>query len=410
MQMTRKPVLIINAAGHDFMSHGSRSFVPFDEIEPYLLTTPYHGVDDLDPDQYPNVAVCELREPEELLAAARWMIRENGIGAITAPHEKYLVLAAQLRTEFGMPGLQHENAILFRDKVKMKEALAAADVRIPEFTFLDDIDQLSRQDWSTGSKIIKSRFGVGGQHVYHVDSLEAARVVWKAVDPGPGQFEIEEFIDGVMYHVDSLVADGKTIFTTASRYLAKPADFALGGMFGSVTVRNGALLDRIIDFNSRALTILGMTQGATHLELFHQPNNELVFCEVAARPGGAGIDRALDLCFDINMVEGAIRLESGLDVRLPPAAFERVAGPVWGFVGTYLTGNGAQAPIAPELYDSLGIAEYQPGPAHQLWPPGPSPRHCSDFEHRYIMQAPDQASFERQYQALGELSARTRAA
>jgi hypothetical protein len=389
--VTRKRVWIFNAAKHSFMSNGAQSFVP------------YGGVDGLNPEEYPHVAVCNFHEPDEILAAARWMISEHDITAIVAPHEKYLMLAAQLRTEFDLPGLQRENAILFRDKLKMKQALQAAGVRVPEFAILDSIQDLEGQDWSTGSKIIKSRFGVGGADVYHVDRLETARDAWRTAGPGAGQFEIEEFIHGPMYHVDAVIVHDKVIFTSASRYLAKPADFSPGGIFGSVGLRQGELLERIIEFNARALAALGMDLGVTHLELFHTPEDELVFCEVAARPGGAGVDRAIDLCFGINMIEAAIRLESGLDLRIPERAFDRVGGPVWGFVGTYPMGEERRPAIAPEYHAALGIVEYQQGQA------GPRPRHCSDFDHRYIVKAADESAFERQYQALLDASANTTA-
>ncbi|MFE7576924.1 acetyl-CoA carboxylase biotin carboxylase subunit family protein [Streptomyces sp. NPDC057521] len=396
--MSRKPVLVINAAKHGFMFEEGRTLLPFDSVEPYLLTHPYGGADQLDPQQYPHVAVCNFHKNEEILAAARWMISEYGITAIVAPHEKYLVLAAQLRTEFGLPGLQYESAVLFRDKIKMKQAVQAAGLRIPAFWSLDRVEDLDALDWSRGSKIIKSRFGVGGSDVYHVDTLEAAREAWQTAGPDAGQFEVEEFIHGTMYHVDAIVSQGEVVFTSASRYLAKPGDFTPGGIFGSVNIRSGDLFERICDFNSRAVTALGMEGGVTHLELFHTPEDELVFCEVAARPGGAGIDRAIDQCFGVNIVEAAVRLEAGLQMPIPSHAADRVKGPVWGFIGIYPDGPEPGPAIELEQRSSMGIAEYLPGGAKN------APRHCSDFTHRYIVGAADETAFDERYRALAEAS------
>src|SRR5439155_95047 len=82
-----------------------------------------------------------------------------------------------------------------------------------------------------------------------------------ALDPGPGEYEIEDFIDGVMYHCDAVIQDGEVLFAGVGEYHARPGDYHPGGMAGSLIVSSGPLHDRIVDFNRRVVAALGIISG-----------------------------------------------------------------------------------------------------------------------------------------------------
>src|SRR5690606_13636250 len=48
-------------------------------------------------------------------------------------HEVNVLLAAKLRDQFGIPGMNFDTALLFRDKILMKQRLIGSNVRVPIF-------------------------------------------------------------------------------------------------------------------------------------------------------------------------------------------------------------------------------------------------------------------------------------
>lgn len=57
----------------------------------------------------------------------------------------------------------------------------------------------------------------------------------------------------------------------------------------SVSVDHPDLVERTQGFTSTVLAALGLTDRVFHLEAFRTPDGRLVFLDVGARPGGAGI-------------------------------------------------------------------------------------------------------------------------
>lgn len=392
----RQPTLIINRQPHLWLYQGERCLLPLTEIEPHLVTHAGDGVEGLDPRSFPHTHVCRLDVDDQWLITCEWVIRTQGIRRIVAPNERFLLLAAELRNRFGIPGISLETATLFRDKVAMKTAAQAAGVAVPEFAPLDYSAQLDDLDWEQGPRIIKRRNMIGSMDVHTVATLDDARHLWHKLDASPSRYEVESFIRGAMYHCDSVVVDSRIIFASASRYLTRPGDFLLSSMGGSMIILNGDLRSRLLEFNARAIGGLGLRDGVTHLEAFHTPDDEIIFCEVAARPGGAAIDRINDHCYGINLIECAVRIEAGLDIPQPAAT--QVPNKVWGCAGFYPGDDSPAAAISAQQLSAVGIVESQHNP-HAGDEQG-RPRHSSDYADLYVLSAPSEAAFAAQVAAL----------
>jgi hypothetical protein len=262
-------------------------------------------------------------------------------------------------------------------------------VTVPDFVCLDTAEDLDRVDWSQGPKVLKRRNFVGGMDVHILRSADRAQEVWRA-QGRPGLYELESFVAGEMFHCDSVVDAGRVVFSSVSRYLARPGDFAPGGLSGSVIVRSGDLRQRILDVNGKVLGRLGLDSGVTHLEVFHSPADEIVFCEIAARPGGGGIERMNERAYGVNFIEYAIALESGLPIPDPPGARDDLT---WGRVGMY-PGGASDRGIGSSDFARFGIVE------HQHHPSATGPRHCTDYRDQYIVRAPDEAAFADRVEAM----------
>ncbi|MET8233418.1 hypothetical protein ABZS77_22390 [Micromonospora sp. NPDC005298] len=398
----RKPLLIISRDPHHTLFDGTRCLLPLADVEPHLVTNPWltEGVDSGD---FRHTTVCDFVDDDRVEQTCGWIVGANGIRGIVALHEKMVIMAARLRTTHRLPGLQLDTALLFRDKVRMKRAVHAHGVTVPDFRALDDDGDLAAVDWSRGRQIIKPRRGVGSNQTYVVDSLAAAREVWRRIGAPAGEYEIEEFVDGDMFHCDGIVRDGRVLHLSVGQYHARPGNVAPGAVAGSFLLPDGPVAQRIAEMHGRVVDALGLRSGVTHLEVFHTPEGRLVFCEIAARPGGGGIDRMVLRRHGVHLREAAIRIEADL----PPApAHPQASGSdhaVWGRVGIYPHGRAPTEFTARECGE-LGVAEYEYRPSA-----GGSdhlPRHSTDYTHRFILSGDSPADFMARVDHLRAVAAR----
>jgi biotin carboxylase len=116
-------------------------------------------------------------------------------------------------------------------------------------------------------------------------------------------FLLEKFVPGDVFHVDSVVWDGEVVFAAAHRYGLPPmAVYHGGGVFASSTVAHGSELEAaLLAPTGRSSPQWGWQRGVTHAEFIRaEAGGQLYFLEIAARVGGAGIDRLVEHASNIN--------------------------------------------------------------------------------------------------------------
>lgn len=397
----KEQALFINFHPYPYFTRHGRSLLPTAEADIRLITRnrAFGGVQGVDAKDFTQVTVVDARYEAQWRAACDWTLDTQPVTRVMAVHERAVLFAAELRSRYGLPGTDFETAERFRDKVLMKQAVAAAQAApVPDFSPLDRLDDLDDLDWTTGRWVIKSRWGLGASEVHVVDSLDAARQVCRTLDLSGSQYEIERFVEGDIYHCDAIVQDGAVRFANVGRYTADPAGYGPGTSFGTVTVLGGTLYDRIQALSAQVLRALGLQEGVTHLELFHTPDDELVFCEVAARPPGGIIPPVIEWQFGINMVEVSLRQQAGLPTHVPSTQTATAqADGVCGFVAFYPE-TGVRRGLAPELHTALGVVEHLHSGTDGDGRGGV--RHSTDFLDSYVVRAPDEPTLLRRLQDI----------
>jgi hypothetical protein len=107
-------------------------------------------------------------------------------------------------------------------------------------------------------------------------------------------------------HCDGYVEDGVVRYARVSRYLRPVLEYA-GAVFGSHTLPHGdPVAEAVQDLHARAISALGLTHGTTHLEVLDVAG-DLYVGEIAARPGGGGIRRMLQLRDRFDSREAMVR-------------------------------------------------------------------------------------------------------
>ena len=253
-------------------------------------------------------------------ARALELARRHGVRRIVATQERDLERAAQLRDILGLPGQRLESATAFRDKVEMKRLVREAGLPVAPHAEVecaaDLIDFAGRFGFPL---VLKPRNGGGSIGLRIIPGPEEfeAMLAGDTLTPDDAQPNLiaEAFVPGPMCHVDGLVVDGRMAVAWASQYLYALASYRTdrGGRRDVTLDRDDPLGRRLIAFTERVIQALpGPGAFAFHAEVFYTPDDELVLCEIACRPGGASIRDIGRTLFGVDLAELAVRAQAGL--------------------------------------------------------------------------------------------------
>lgn len=266
------------------------------------------------------VQIGDVNDFAALRDAVRQVAEEVGpVDRLVAVSEFTLGIAAEVREALDIPGPRPADVAVYRDKLRMKEVVAEAGVRVPRFASCADHGAAVEFARSTGFPLIlKPVGGAASIGIHRVEDEAALTVLLDQVDTA--DHELEEFIDGAIYHVDGFAdQDARIPFMAVSRYINDCLSFeAAGEPLGSVVVQASPLRERVEEFARRCVSALGMTSMPFHLELFLTPGGELVFLEVAGRIGGAEVPYLTEKLFGINLFRAWLDAVCEGGATLPP--------------------------------------------------------------------------------------------
>ena len=222
--------------------------------------------------------------------------------------EPGVVLAARLREALDLPGMRPEQALCFRDKERMKQALDRAGIRTPRHARATSEHECRAAAECLGFPlVIKPIAGAGSADTHRVDGRDELERAIEAVRH-VAELSVEEFIDGEEHTFDTICAQGRILYHNVSWYRPRPL---IGRSLEWVSPQTVALRDpdraelacgRRMGRN--VLDALGFEEGFTHMEWFLKPDGEAVFGEIAARPPGALSVDIMNYASDIDTYVG----------------------------------------------------------------------------------------------------------
>ncbi|TAK77705.1 MAG: ATP-grasp domain-containing protein [Gammaproteobacteria bacterium] len=246
---------------------------------------------------------------------------------IVCSDEFNLLNAGRLRREYGLAGHTDEELLLYRDKIKMKERLIQNGIRVPRFRLLQKRDAYKKIREEIGSVfIIKPLDSCGSHGIYPIHNEND--FVQFGIKSGnySGSFEVEEFIQGDLYHVDSLVKSNVIEFICANEYTCPNHDFTKGKVLGSIPLEeNHPLCDRLIIFARKCLKTLGANNLVNHTELFVTKDNEIIFLEISARPPGGLLNLTHNINFGVNLMNEDFFMQSGIHLDIESDKYNKYA-------------------------------------------------------------------------------------
>ena len=222
--------------------------------------------------------------------------------------EPGVILAAKIRERLRIPGQDVEQAILFRDKDAMKQAVAAAGIRVPKHRRATNAGQCQRAADEIGFPIIiKPIAGAGSADTFRVNSRQELDSALMRVGKDR-EVNIEEFIEADEYTWDTICIDGKIQYLNICFYRPRPLPARQNEWISPQTV---ALRDleqpHLAGANAMGpavLKALGFQTGFTHMEWYRTASGETIFGEIAARPPGARTVDIMNSAGDTDLYAG----------------------------------------------------------------------------------------------------------
>jgi hypothetical protein len=262
---------------------------------------------------------------EHVIQGLAYKMRQIKIDVFISLDDFDVENTAMLREHFRIPGLGQTTARYFRDKLAMRRKAVDKGISVPAFTSLFHDEEINKYLESTPAPwILKPR---GQASATGMKKLYSAAEAWEAIHglaDERDRFLIEKFAPGDVYHVDSLIFNGKVIFAKTSKYLDTPFEVAHGGgIFQSVTIPSGSADDKaLLKMNAQIMKGFGMKHSASHTEFIKDKNSgQLYFLETSARVGGANIAELVEAASGINLWREWARLEIasrlGKEYKLP---------------------------------------------------------------------------------------------
>jgi biotin carboxylase len=258
------------------------------------------GLGDQSADALPSIArdalahyvhVGSLAADDHVAATVRDLARHARIDQVECLWEPYMVLAARLREELGLPGLTVAQTVPFRDKERMKQLLDAAGLRTPWHTEARTVADV----WAAAERvgyplIVKPIDGAGSADTYRAGSAAELDAILPMIRHVP-QVSVEEFIEAEEFTYDTICAGGQILFENICQYHPRPLLTKMHEWISPVTLALRDLgepgLQGGRELGASVISALGFRDGFTHMEWYRKADGEVVFGEIGARPPGA---------------------------------------------------------------------------------------------------------------------------
>ncbi len=262
---------------------------------------------------------------EHLYLGVSNLMKNHKIDSIVALDDFDVEKATYLRENLRIDGMGQTTGRYFRDKLAMRMRAKSCGISNPNFCSLfNDHDINTFADTIPAPWVLKPRSEASASGIIKVHNKED---LWLHINEmGNNRFKylVEQFRPGDVYHCDSLILDGKIIFSITSKYLATPMEISQGGgIFRSANIEYNSDDDKAIKkCNEQVIKGFGLKHGAAHSEYIKcKEDGKIYFLETSSRVGGAHLAEMVAAASDINLwsewatIENA--LVKGLEYKLP---------------------------------------------------------------------------------------------
>jgi biotin carboxylase len=244
-------------------------------------------------------------DDNELMNSVSYVARKEKIDAIVALDDYDLEAAGLLRDHLQLRGFGETVTRNFRDKLAMRRRAWDEGVLAPDYVHLVNEDSVRAfTERVPVPYIVKPRGEASAIGVKKVNSIEELWKIYEELGDRRSNHLVEQFLPGDIFHVDSLMYDGKIVFACVSKYGKPPFEVMHGGgIFTTRNVEQGTKDEKdALKSNENVLKAMGLRFGASHTEFIKaHSDGKMYFMETAARVGGANIVEMVEAATGVNL-------------------------------------------------------------------------------------------------------------
>ncbi len=260
---------------------------------------------------------------EDYIRAVTNLAGHQPVQRVVGLDEFDVLTAAKTREHLQLGGMTGSHALRFRDKLAMRNIACEAELPCPEYVSAFNPKEINAfLERVPAPWIVKPRTEV---NAFGIRKCETAEQIWQTLTEldnrhtwrdHPSQYLIEEFIEGKVYHVDSIVEDGKILAAGVSVYGTTPFNVShYGGIFTtSIVPYKSKERKELEKLNKKLLKAFKYERGIAHAEFLQcAATGKFYLLEVAARVGGAYIANVLEQACGFNLWREWARLETATE-------------------------------------------------------------------------------------------------
>ena len=254
------------------------------------------------------VIADECANQLERIAECIEIAKKYSIERVVAFSEFDIEFAGLIRDLLNINGQRFRKSELFRNKFKMKTLVKELGIEVPAFSRVSSTADVSDFAKIEGYPIVvKPIDGAGGVNTVVLNNqteLIQNNAFWDNFNNGVAI--VEKYIYGSMYHIDGFILEGKTLFSMCSRYVGTCLDFQKGNGLASHQLTVGSEIDTALkNYTERLITQIcdRFDNFPFHLEVFQNEENDLIFCEIASRIGGAMVNDTTRLTLGVDLAK-----------------------------------------------------------------------------------------------------------
>ncbi len=273
--------------------------------------------------------VSDGLNPRQIAEATRDIARgwSGRIDRLVGALEQLQVPLGEVRDALGIPGMGASVARNFRDKARMKDVLSSAGVPCARHRRVRGPEDAREFARLVGFPVVlKPLAGAGAKATFRITNPVELEEALQTVRPSPErEATIEEFVQGEEFSFDTVSIHGRPVWHSISYYLPAPLH-----VVDNPWIQWCVLVPREVDhprFDDirriafRALQVLGMDTGLSHMEWFRRIDGTVLVSEVGARPPGAQITSLHAYAHDFDLYRAWGRLMTWGQFDPPPRKF-----------------------------------------------------------------------------------------
>ncbi len=253
---------------------------------------------------------------EHLLLGVGNLMKSNTIDAIVALDDFDVEKATYLRENLRIAGMGQTTGRYFRDKLAMRMRAKSCGISNPNFCSLfNDHDINTFADTISPPWVLKPRSEASATGIIKVFDKESLWIHINEMGNNRFKYLVEQFRPGDVYHCDSLVLNGKILFSITSKYLTTPMEISQGGgIFRTANIPYDSEDDKAIkEVNEQVIKGFGLKHGAAHSEYIKcRDDGKIYFLETSSRVGGAHIAEMVAEASNINLWKEWAAIEDSL--------------------------------------------------------------------------------------------------